>query len=185
MVKGGDHCVSLFIADTVPALIALSAELRIAGPDGEKQIALEKFYTNKGENVNLLQPGQMVTEIRVPDPPPHTGGVYLKHSLREASDFAIVGVAAVISLETGGGMCSDARLVFSSVASSPIRAVGAEKIIKEKQLNDRLLEDVEQAALKEVRPITHMGIPASYKRKVIGALTKQALRQAWQQAKLA
>ena len=183
VVKGGDHCVSLFVADTVPALIALSAEVSVAGTDGEKKIALEKFYTGKGENVNVLQPGQVVTEIRVPDLPPHTGGVYLKYSLREATDFAVVGVATVISLEAGDGVCSDAKIAFGSVASSPVRAVEAEKVIKGKQLNDKLIEDAEQASLKEVHPITHMGIPASYKRKIIGALAKRALRQAWQQAK--
>lgn len=185
VAKGSDHCLALFVANTVPALIALGAEVRIAGSNGEEQIALEKFYTGGGEKVNLLQPGRVLTQIRVADLPPHTGGIYLKYSLREAFDFAVVGVAALISLETGDGVCSDARIVFGSVASSPVRAVGAEKAIKEKQLNDRLLEDVEQAVLKEVHPITHIGIPASYKRKVIGALTKQAVRQAWQQAKLA
>jgi len=185
VVKGGDHCVSLFVADTVPALIALGAELRIASPDGEKQIALEKFYTGKGENVNLLQLGQVVTEIRVPNPPPHTGGVYLKYSLREATDFAIVGVAAVITLKPRDGVCRDARIIFGGVASSPVRAVEAEQVIKGKQLNDKLVEDVEQATLKEVHPITHMGIPAGYKRKVIRALTERTVRQAWQQAKLA
>jgi len=185
VAKGSDRCLALFVADTVPALIALGAVVRIAGPDGEKQIALEKFYTDRGEKVNLLQPGQVLTEIRVPKPPPNTGGVYLRYSLREALDFAVVGIAAIISLQPGDGVCKDARIVFGSVASSPVRAVGAEKVIKANQLDDRLLEDVEQAVLKEVHPITHMGIPASYKRKVIGALTKRAVRQAWQQAKLA
>lgn len=183
VVKGDDHCVALFVADTTPALIALGAELILASPDGEKQVALEEFYTGKGEKVNILQRGQVVTEIRVPEPAPQTGGVYLRYSLRQAVDFAVVGVAALISLEQGEGVCQHARIALSSVASKPVRAAGAEKLLKGKQFDDKVLEELEQAVLKEVNPVTHMGIPASYKRKVIGALTKRAVKQAWQQAK--
>jgi len=183
VAKGSDRCLALFVADTVPALIALGAEVRIAAPDGEKQIALEKFYTGRGEKATLLQPGQVLTQIRVPDPPPRTGGVYLKYSLREAIDFAVAGVAVVITLKPGDGVCGDVRIVFGSVDSSPIRAVEAEEVIKGKEVDDKLVEDVEQVALKEIHPITHMGIPAGYKRRIVGTLTKRAVRQAWQQAK--
>jgi len=184
VAKGSDRCLALFVADTVPALIALGAEVRIAGQDGEKQIALEKFYTGRGEKVNLLQPGQVLTQIWVPNPPPHTGGVYLKYSLRESIDFAVAGAAVVITLKPGDGVCSDARIVFGSVDSNPIRVVEAEGVMRGRNVNDKLVEDVEKVVLKEIRPITHMGIPAGYKRRIIGTLTKRAVRQAWQQAKL-
>ncbi len=183
MVKESDHCYALFVADTVPALIALGAEVTIADADGEKQIPLEKFYTGKGEQVNLLQPGQVLTQIQLPTPPPHSGGVYLKYSLREAIDFAVVGIGVVITLKPGDGVCRDAKIVLGSVATSPIRAVEVEAAIRGRAIDDKLVGTVARLTLKEAHPITHLGIPAGYKRKIIETLTKRAVRQAWQQAK--
>ena len=185
VAKGSDRCLALFVADTVPALIALGAQVTIEGPDGENQIALEEFYTGRGEKVNSLQPGQLITQIRVPDPLPNTGGVYLRFSLREALDFAIVEVAAVVTLKPGDGVCSNARIAFGSVDCSPVRLTEVEGIIKEKKVDDKLVKDAEASALKGMHPFTHMGIPAGYKRKLIGSLLKRAVRQAYEKAKSA
>ena len=184
VAKGSDRCQALFVADTVPALIALGAEVTIVGPDGDKQIALEEFYTGRGEQVNSLQPGQVVTQIRVPNLSAHAGGVYLKYSLRGAIDFAIVGVAGVITLKPGNGVCRDAKIVLIGVASGPVRAVEAERVIKGREIDDKLIEGLGQVVLREIHPITHMGIPAGYKRRLVETLTKRVVRQAWQQAKL-
>ena len=183
VAKGSDRCQALFVADTVPALIALGAEVTIAGPDGDKQIALEEFYTGRGEQVNLLQPGQVVTQIRVPNLSSHAGDVYLKYSLRGAIDFPIVGVAAVIIMEPEDRVCHDAKIALIGVASNPVRALEAEGVIEGKEISDNLVEDVGKVILTEIHPITHMGIPAGYKRRLIEILTKRAVRQAWQQAK--
>lgn len=183
VVKGSDHCHALFVADTVPALIALGAEVTITSTSGKKQIPLEKFYTGKGERVNLLQPGQMVTRVQVPVIPPFSGGVYLKHSLREAIDFAIVGIGVVITLEPGKEVCRDARIVLGSVASGPVRAVEAEAAIRGKALDDALVETAAKLTLKAVHPITQLGFSAAYKRKIVETLTKRAVRQAFRQAK--
>jgi len=185
VVKGGNRCHALFMADTVPAMIALGAKVQISGLDGEKQSALEELYTGKGEKPNSLKPGQILTKIQVTSPPPHTGGFYLKYSLREAIDFAIVGVGVVITLKSEDGACSDARIVLGSVGMSPVRAVKAEEALRGGEIDDKLVEIAAQVALKEVHPVTHMGIPASYKRKIVQTLTKQAIRQAWQKAKSA
>jgi 4-hydroxybenzoyl-CoA reductase beta subunit len=90
VVKKGDHCYSLFSADTVPAFIGLGARVKIMGSAGEKVIALEDFYTGVGETVNVLQPDEVVMEVQVPNPPSHTGGVYLKYSTRDVIDFPIL-----------------------------------------------------------------------------------------------
>lgn len=182
-VKGSDHCSALFVADTVPALIALGAKLIIADADGEKQIPMEEFYTGKGERVNLLKSGQVLTQIQVPAPPFHSGGVYLKYNLREAIDFAVVGIGVVITLKPGDEICRDAKVILGSVATSPIRAIEAEAAIRGRALDDKLVGTVAQLTLKEAHPITHLGISAGYKRKIIETLTKRAVIQAWQQAK--
>lgn len=183
MVKGSDHCYALFVADTVPALIALGAKVTVADAANEKQIPLDKFYTGRGEKVNILQPGQVVTRIQIPAPLPHSGGVYLKFSLREAIDFAIVGIGIVITLKPGDWVCRDAKIVLGSVATGPVRAVETEATIRGRAIDDKLVATAAQMTLKEVHPITHMGISADYKRKIIETLTKRAIIQAWEQAK--
>ncbi len=178
-----DRCCALFVADTVPALIALGAEVTLAGTDGDKSITLEEFYTGRGEKVNTLPPGQVVTGIRVSTLPTHSGGVYLKYRVREAIDFPVVGVAAVITLKPGDGVCHYARIVLVGVASGPVIAVETEGVLKGREIDEKLIECAGQAVLKEVHPITHMGIPAGYKRRLVETLTKRAVMQAWQQAK--
>lgn len=182
MVKGSDHCNALFVADTVPALIALGAKVTIADVDGEKQMPLEDFYTGQGEQVNQLGPGQILTRVQLPAVPPHSGGVYLKDSPREAIDFAVVGMAVTVTLEPEHGVCRDARIVLGSVATGPLGAIEAEASLRGKALDEGLLETAARLAAKHARPLTHLGISATYKRAMIGTLTKRAVRQAWKQA---
>lgn len=182
VVKGSDHCNALFVADTVPALIALGAVVTITDPDGESHIPLQDFYTGRGEQVNLLRPGQLLTRVQLPAPPARSGGIYLKHSLREAIDFAVVGVAATITLEPEHGVCRDARIVLGSVATGPLRAVEAEALLRGEALDEGLLGTAARLTARGAHPLTHLGISAGYKKAMIETLTKRALGRAWEQA---
>jgi carbon-monoxide dehydrogenase medium subunit len=143
---------------------------------------LEDFYTGRGEQVNLLRPGQVLTRIQLPAPLPHSGGVHLKHSLREAIDFAVVGIAVAITVDPGAGVCRDARILLGSVATGPMKPVETEALLQGRTIDEELAGTVARLASKEAHPITHLGVSAHYKRKMIEALTKRAVRQAWQQA---
>jgi 4-hydroxybenzoyl-CoA reductase subunit beta len=180
--KGSDHCQALFVADTVPALIALGARVTVADVDGDTQTPLEDFYTGKGDRVNMLRPGLILTQILVPPPPPHSGGVFLKHSLREAIDFAVTSAGVVITVGPQDGLCHDARIVLGSVSTGPLRALDAEAALRGRVLDEGLVETAAGLASKEARPLAHLGVSAAYKRRVIETLTKRAVRQAWQQA---
>jgi len=182
VVQGSDHCNALFVADTVPPLIALGAEVTLTDVDGETRMPLEDFYTGRGEEVNVLQPGQVLSRIRIPAPPPYSTGVYLKHSLREAIDFAVVGVALLLTVSPEDGTCRDARVVLGSVATRPLRAVAAEAALRGKALDEGLVRTAATLAAKETHPVSHLGVSATYKRRVIETLTKRAVRQAWRQA---
>ncbi len=183
VVKGSDRCNALFVADTVPALIALGAEVTIVGADGEKQTALEDFYTKDGARVNLLQPGQLLTHVKLPAPPPaNWGGVYLKHSLREAIDFAVVGVGVTLTWEPENGRCRDVRMVLGAVATGPLRAMEAEVTLRNQAIDADLLAAAARIAVKEARPLTHLGVSATHKRRLIETLTRRALTEAWHQA---
>lgn len=182
VVKGSDHCSALFVADTAPALIALGAKATIAGVKGSTQMPLEDFYTSRGEQANVLQPGQLLTQIEIPAPPPHSVGVCLRYSPREAIDFAVVSVAVNLTLEMQTEVCRGARVALGSVGSGPLRTTEVEGALKGKALEEGMLKAVGTLAAEEARPLPHSGFSAAYKRQLIEVLTKRAVRQAWQQA---
>ena len=182
VVKGSDHCNALFVADSVPALIALGAQVTLTDADIELQMPLEDFYTGTGEQVNALRPGRVLTQIRVPAPAPHSGGVYMKHSTREAIDFAVLGVAVLVARSPAEGTCHDVRVVLGSVATGPVRAAEVEAALHGRRIDEKSAKSAAALATKAVHPVNHLGVSATYKRKMIAVLTERAVLGAWQQA---
>lgn len=178
VVKRGDHCYSLFSADTVPALIGLGAKIKIMSPGDERVIPLEAFYTGVGETVHVLQPDEIVTEVQVPNPPPGTGGVYLKYSTREVVDFPILGVAVVMTLGSNNRECTEARIVLGAVSPAPVRATKAEDRLRGKEIEDDLIEEIAEGTIKEAGPIVPIGTSVGHKRRMMRVFVKRAIEQA-------
>jgi carbon-monoxide dehydrogenase medium subunit len=84
---GGNLCNAAPSAESAPALIGLSARAKIVGPDGERVVALEDFFTGPGSTV--LKKGELLAEIQVPVLLPNTRGIYLKHSMRGTVDLFV------------------------------------------------------------------------------------------------
>lgn len=165
----GNVCRASPSADTLPPLIADGARVVIHGGRGERQIALEDFFTGPGKTV--LEPDELVTEIRVPAPAPRTGKIYIKHGRRKAMELATVGVAVSLSE-------NEIRIVLGAVAPTPIRARRAEELLRGKTLNDELIEKAAEAAVSESRPISNVRASAQYRRDMVGVLTRRAIQQA-------
>ncbi len=182
VVKGSDHCNALFVADTAPALIALGATVTIAGVEGASRMPLTNFYTNRGEQANVLTPGQLLTQIEIPAPVPGSGGVYLRYSPREAIDFAVAGAAVRLTVRPERATCDDATIVLGSVASGPLRAAESEAALKGRPLDQGQLGQVAQLAAKSAHPLPHLGTSAAYKRVMIETLVRRGLSQAWELA---
>jgi len=172
---GGNLCNAAPSAETAPALIGLSAEARIVGPDGERVVPLEDFFTGPGTTV--LKTAELLVEIQVPVLPPRTKGVYLKHAIRGSIDLAIVGVAAVVTLERSN-VCKDIKLVLGAVAPTPMRARQAEEIIKGKKIDDALIDKCAQVASDESRPITDVRASYWYRKEIVKVFTRQAIKEA-------
>ncbi|MAE04697.1 MAG: carbon monoxide dehydrogenase [Nitrospinae bacterium] len=169
---GGNLCNAAPCAETAPSLIGLGAALKIVGPAGERTVTLEDFFTGPGQTV--LQRGELVVEIQVPSQPPHTRGVYLKHSVRGTEDLAIVGVAAIATLE--GERCRNVKIVLGAVAPIPMRARNAEGKLEGKEIDDALIENAAQAASDESQPITDVRASADYRKEMVKVFTRQAIR---------
>ena len=169
---GGNLCHASPAADTAPALIALGARVKIAGPAGDRTTALEDFFTAPGRTV--LARGEMLTEIQVPAIAPDTKGIYFKHAIRGASDLAIVGVAVVANFD--GGRCRNLRVALGAVAPTPMRATGAERLLDGREPDHALIEIAARAAADESRPITDIRGSADYRREMVKVFVRAAIK---------
>ena len=174
---GGNICNAAPSADSIPALIVLDAKVRIVGADGEKTVSIEDLFTGPGQTI--IKPGQMLTEIQISELPSKSGGAYVKQTRRRGVDLAIAGVAVLVTMD--GDILRDVKIALGAVAPTPIRAKSAEGILKGKRLDDRLLEKAVQAASHESSPIDDVRSSANYRRKLVTALVKRAVRQAVKQ----
>ena len=181
---GGNLCNASPAADMAPALIGLSSTVRIIGPAGEREMLLEDFFVSPGRTA--LGTDELLLEVRIPPLPPNTVGAYLKFSRRGAmetegvgiaTEGAIVGVVAVITVQNT--TCTDAKLVLGAVGPKPMRALKAEQMLRGKQIDDTLIEEVARAASEEARPRRR----PEFKRQMVRVFTGRAIRVALEQAK--
>ncbi len=170
----GNICRASPSADTLPPLIADGASARIYGPEGERIVVLEEFFTGPGETV--LKPDELVTEITIPPPPARTGRIYIKHGRRKAMELATVGVAISLTLE--GDTCREVRIALGAVAPTPIRARRAESLLRNQVIDEHLIEQAARTAMGEARPIGNVRASAEYRRRMVEVLTRRAITQA-------
>ena len=173
---GGNLCNASPSAETAPALIVLSAKARIVGPSGERVVPLEDFFVGPGSTV--LEAGELLVEIQVPAPLPHTRGIYLKHAIRGSIDLAIIGVAVALTLETKSKVCQDIKIALGAVAPTPIRARKAEEILIGNTINEGLIDRSSLSASDEARPISDARASAEYRKEMVKVFTGRAIREA-------
>jgi xanthine dehydrogenase YagS FAD-binding subunit len=141
-------------SDTAPALVALNAQIKIAGPAGEKAMPLEKFFVLPSvdfKRENILNPAEIVTEIYVPYPKPGSKGFYHKVRERLAWDHAIVAVATIV--QSSGGVVGDARVVLGGVAPIPWRAPKAEEFLRGKKIDEEIAKKAGDIAMEGAKPL--------------------------------
>lgn len=178
---GGNLCSAVPSADAAPPLLVLDARVKIAGCNGERALALDKFFT--GPKTNALQPGELLTEIQIPIPSSRTGTCFLKIGRRKAMTLAVVNVAALVSLDHTKRVIENARIALGAVAPTPLRAVQAERMLINCEISDAVIERAARTAAEHVMPISDLRATATYRRKVSQVLVQRALGQAWQRAK--
>lgn len=173
----GNLCNAAPSADMAPGLLAHGAKVKILGPKGTRSLSLEGFFTGPGKTV--LAPGEWVTHVVVPPPAPRTGSAYVRHTIREAMDIAVVGVGVSLTLSPGNGTCKEARIVLGAVAPTPIRAGQAESLLRGQKLTPGLISQAGEAAARDARPISDQRGSAEYRRELTKVMTERMIRQAW------
>jgi carbon-monoxide dehydrogenase medium subunit len=145
---GGNLCNAAPSADTASPLLALDATVKLVSPRGERTVPLEQFFTGPLETI--LELDELLTEIQVPRPPPHTNGVYLKLCARGAVDITTVGVAVVITVGEGNTF-ADARIALTTAAPTPTRAKRAEIALIGRSIEDGVIKEAAQTASEEAQ----------------------------------
>lgn len=174
----GNLCNAAPSADNAPGLIAMGAEATVMGPDGEKRVPLDQFF--KGPGATILERGEIVVCVFVPLPTPNSGASYQHISARSKVDISAVGIGVLLTMKKQ--MCKDAKIVLGAVAPVPMRAIKAEKLIKDKRLTPYLIEKTGIQASQESKPISDVRASAEYRRKMVAVLTKRALFEAKERA---
>ncbi len=177
---GGNLCHGDPAGDPAPVFIALKAKLKLASLGGERIIDVEEFSKDYLEVA--LEPDEMLVEIQVPTPPPHTGTAYEKLMVMKG-DMGIVGAAVSITLSPGDGVCQDARIALSNAASVPLRAGEAERQLIGKVINDDLLAKAGEVASVEADLTADVHGSAEYRREMVKVFVRRAARRALEEAR--
>lgn len=175
----GNLCNASPAADSVPALIACNATAVIAGPKGERRVAVEEFTTGPGQTV--LERGEFVVEFEVPAPAPHASDAYERLIPRTEMDIAVVGVGVAIELDDAGAVAS-ARVVLGAVAPTAIRVPDAEVALVGSRLDDAALDAAAAASTAAANPIDDKRGTVAYRKKIAGVLTKRVAKTAYARA---
>jgi carbon-monoxide dehydrogenase medium subunit len=160
-------------ADFPPALICLGAVAGLTGPEGARQVELDKFFSGPGKT--RAKRGEILTHLLVGPPPPKSGGKYLKLGARQALEISMVNVGAWLHLDKTGEIVTEVRICLGAVAPKPIRAKAAERVMRKKVLSTALIEEAATAASEECQPIDDFRGSAAYRRDMVKVLTRRCL----------
>lgn len=163
---GGRRCYAVCPSDTAVALAALDGVVRIGRRGGEREVAVQDFYTPLA---TVLAPGELVTGVRIPRPPAGAAQSFVKFAARKALDFAVVSAATVVRVE--GGVCADVRIALGAVAPGPVRATAAEDGLRGKPLTAAIAAEAAEAALAGARPLSKN----AYKIDIARTLVRRSL----------
>jgi carbon-monoxide dehydrogenase medium subunit len=168
---GGNLCNAAPSADMAPPLVALDAEVVIAGPAGRRRVSLGAFFL--GVRKTVLAPDELLVELTVPAPGPRSGGCYLRHTPRRELDIAVVGVASQLTL--ADGVCAKARIALAAVAPTPVRATAAEEALVGQPVTPAQIERAATLAVEAARPISDQRGSAEFRRHLVRVLTRRTL----------
>jgi len=183
--KGGDNryyhaileggpCYIVSPSDMAPALIAAGATIHLVGGKAARSMPLEKFYVTTKDNLyqeTVLAHGELLAEVRVPDPKPGMKSAFMKARIRGSWDFALA--SAAVSLRAENGVVREARVCLGGVSPRPYRAEAAEKALVGKKADEATAKAAAEAALADAEPMSMN----AYKVDLAKAVLKRAITQ--------
>ncbi len=168
-------------AELPAVMVALGARFLLRNLERERWIAAEDFFVDLF--TTAIEPEELLTEIAVPPMPPRTGWAF-REIARRHGDYALVGVAAMLTLDENNDQCKQARIVFLTAGNVPVEARQAEQVLKGQDVTEQAIEAAaETAAGKDIDPPGDLHASPAYRRRLARVLTVQALTQAVENAR--
>ncbi len=171
-IFGATTCLAVHPSDTATALVALGGKVNITGPRGARTVPLETFFVLPEQDLtkeNVLEPGEIVTEVTLPAVPADFISAYRKVRSRGAWDFAVGALAVALSFKQG--KVENARIVLGAAALTPWRAKEAEKVVAGSKLDPKTIGLAAAAAVKGATPLEQNG----YKVALFRGLVEEVL----------
>jgi carbon-monoxide dehydrogenase medium subunit len=173
----GTICGSLAHADPQgdwgSAMLAARGSVVVRGPNGERTIPVDEL--SLGPFMTTLQPDELITEVRVPDPGPRTGGAYLKLE-RKVGDFATAAVAVQVTMDNGS--VGQVGIGLTGVGATNVRATAAEDALRGSEPTDEAIAGAARLAAEAAEPQSDNRGTADYKRNVVRVYCERGLRTA-------
>jgi len=165
--------------DHPATMLALEAEIVVVGSQGERKIPVTSFFTDLF--TTSLSSGEILTEIRIPIPPPGSGGAYFKLE-RKVGDFATAGVAAQLTVGKDD-VCERAGIGLTNVGLTPVKARRAEEALRGKKIDGESIKRAAQLAAQESEPTADLRGSQEYKRDLVRVLAIRALDRALERSR--
>lgn len=165
--------------DHPATMLALRAEVVATGPRGARTISIDDFFV--GLFTTALEPDEILTEIRIPQPPPGSGGAYVKLE-RKVGDFATAAAAVQLTLGPGGEVAK-AGIGLTNAGPTPLRAADAEQFLTGKQPDAETIAEAARRAAAATSPSADRRGAVEYKREMARVLTARALQRAVERAR--
>ena len=167
-------CMAVSSTDTAPALMALGARVRLVSQSGDREISLADLYNNDGMNYLHRKPDEILAEV-VLDSMHGWRSTYWKLRRRGSFDFPVLSVAAAVRV--ADGVIEDARIVIGSVASRPLIAGEAAKLLLDRALTDEVIAEAAALAARIAKPLDNTDFDMSWRKKVTAEFVTYALRE--------
>ena len=166
-------------AELPAVMVALDARWVLRSRTATRAIPAATFYT--GLFSTALGSGELLVEVAIPPGPPGSGTAFVEVARRHG-DFALVGVAAQITLDQKG-QCAQARIALLSVGDGPVLAANAAAVLKGRTVDAPAIEEAARAAETDVDPPGDIHASAAYRRHLARVLVGRALQKAAQRAR--
>lgn len=178
---GGNLCNAAPSADTIPTLIAYSAVANVVSDKGERQIAVEEFCLAPGKTV--LEENEILVNIFIPAPAPHSGARFLRFIPRNEMDIAVANSAAFVELDEAGQNFRTARIALGAVAPIPLFVEEAGAALIDKPVDEDSILIAARIARDTARPIEDMRGTVEHRLQLVETLTKRVLVDAIERAR--
>jgi CO/xanthine dehydrogenase FAD-binding subunit len=168
----GNLCNASPSSDASAPLLVLETKLKLVHLYGERIVPLEEFFIGPFQTV--LNPQEIVAEVQIPKPTPYTAGSYQYIHKASSVGETLVGVAVLLTMDPKHSTCQEARIGLSSISPTPIRAKAAERTLKGKRIDAKVIREVAQVASDEIQPRSRPW----YRREMTKVLVERAILQA-------